>query len=161
MKRSRNRFAWLGILLVALLLSLGVTGVGYALWTDAVDIHGIVEPGCIGVALSEGQGVPSGNVTGAIAGHTISIEIDAGAAGDYAYAGFDIHNIGTIPVKIQSIQIACPPGAEPVLTGVAVGTQIDQNGVGSDTVYGTVTVTVPAAGIYNCQVTFAFVQWNL
>jgi len=63
MKRSRNRFAWLGILLVALLLSLGVTGVGYALWTDAVDIHGIVEPGCIGVALSEGQGVPSGNVT--------------------------------------------------------------------------------------------------
>jgi len=75
MKRSRNRFAWLGILLVALLLSLGVTGVGYALWTDTVDIHGTVEPGCIGVALSEGQGVPSGNVTGAIAGHTISIEI--------------------------------------------------------------------------------------
>jgi len=159
MKRRRNRFARIGMLSIALLLALCVTGVGYAAWTDTVSIGGTVETGYIGVELSVGD--CSQNVTASIADHTIIIEIDAGGAGKYSYYNFDIHNVGTIPVKIQGIVKDCSGGPVPTVSGVEVGTQIEQDGVDPDTVCGNVTMTVPCAGTYICEVTFDFVQWNL
>lgn len=147
------------MLSIALLLALCITGVGYAAWTDTVSIDGTVETGYIGVVLSEG--VSSTNVTASIAGHTIYIEINAGGEGKYEYRDFDIHNTGTIPVRIQDIQIVCSPGLQAGVNGVGVGTQIEQSGVDPDTVYGTVAMTVLGAGTYSCKVTFYFVQWNL
>jgi len=161
MRRKRNRFARIGMLSIALLLALCVTGVGYAAWTDTVSIGGTVETGYIKVELSDGQGSPSGNVTASIAGHTIIIKIVAGCAGKYSYYDFDIHNVGTIPVKIQGIVKDCSGGPVSTVTGVGVGTQIEQDGVDPDTVCGNVTMTVPCAGTYICKVTFDFVQWNL
>ena len=158
-KRKRNRFARLGTLSIALLLSLCVMGVGYAAWTDTVRIDGTVEMGYIGVVLS--KGTCSQNVTASIAIHTIDIGIDAGGEGEYEYSGFDIHNTGTIPVKIQDISIVCSNGLVAEVSGAGVGTQIEQSGVAPDTVYGTVTMTVSGAGTYSCEVTFYFVQWNL
>jgi len=159
MRGRRNRFSRLGLLSLALLLSLGITGIGYAAWTDEVTIDGTVEIGYIGVVLSEG--VSSGNVTASIVGHTIEIEINAGGEGEYEYRDFDIHNTGTIPVKIQDIQIEPSGGLAVEVSGVEVGTQIEQSGVDPDTVYGTVAMTVPGAGTYTCKVTFYFIQWNL
>lgn len=149
------------MLSIALLLSLCVMGVGYSAWTDEVSIGGTMEMGYIEVVLSDGQGFPSGNVTASIVGHTIDIEIEAGGEGEYRYRNFDIHNTGTIPVKIKDIQIVCSPGLQAGVSGVGVGTQIEQSGVDPDTVYGTVAMTVPGAGTYTCEVTFYFVQWNL
>ena len=159
MRKKRNRFARLGMLSIVLLLSLCVMGIGYAAWTDTVSIDGTVEMGYIEVVLSEG--VSSTNVTPSIVGHTIDIEIDAGGGGEYEYRDFDIHNTGTIPVKIQDIQIVCSAELVAEVSGVGVGTQIEQSGVDPDTVYGTVTMTVLGAGTYSCKVTFYFVQWNL
>jgi len=158
MRRRRNRFARIGMLSIALLLALCVTGVGYAAWTDTVSIGGTVETGYIGVVLSEGD--CSQNVTASIAGHTIDIKIDAGGAGEYE-CHFDIHNMGTIPVKIQGIVKDCSGGLVPTVSGVEVGTQIEQDDVDPDTVSGIVTMAVPCAGTYTCEVTFDFVQWNL
>ena len=148
----------MGLLSLALLLSLCVTGIGYAAWTDELTIDGTVEIGYIGVVLSEG--IPSGNVTASIVGHAISIEIDAGGEGEYEYLDFGIHNTGTIPVKIQDIQIGSSGGLAAEVTGVRVGTQIEQSGVDPDTFYATVTMAVPGAGTYTCEVTLYFVQWN-
>jgi len=157
--RKRNRFARIGMLSIALLLSLCVMGIGYAGWTDTVSIDGTMKTGYIEVVLSEGG--CSQNVTASIVGHTIDIEIDAGCKGKYVYHNFDIHNRGTIPVKIQGIGIVCSGGLVAEVSGVEGGTQIEQSGVDPDTVYGTVTMTVPGAGTYTCEVTFYFVQWNL
>jgi len=159
MRRRRNRFSRLGLLSLALLLSLCITGIGYAAWTDEVTIDGTVEMGYVAVVLSEG--VSSANVTASIVGHTIDIEINAGGEGEYEYRDFGIHNTGTIPVKIQDIQIEFSGGLAAEVSGVEVGTQIEQSGVAPDTVYGTVAMTVPGAGIYTCKVTFYFIQWNL
>lgn len=159
--RKRNRFARLGMLSIALLLSLCVMGIGYAGWTDTVSVDVTMKMGYIEVVLSEGQGFPSGNVTASIVGHTIDIEIEAGDEGEYEYRNFDIHNLGTIPVKIQDISIVPSGGLVAEVSGVEVGTQIEQSGVAPDTVYGTVVMTVTGAGIYTCEVTFYFVQWNL
>ena len=158
-KRNRNRFSRLGLLPIVLLLALCLTGVGYGMWSDEVYIEGTVEMGYIGVVLS--KGVSSTNVTASIVGHTIDIEIDAGGGGVYEYRDFDIHNTGTIPVKIQDIRIVCSGGLVAEVSGVGVGTQIEQSGVDPDTVYGTVTMTVPGEGTYTCEVTFYFVQWNM
>lgn len=159
MRRRRNRFSRLGLLSIALLLSLGITGIGYAAWTDEITIDGTVEIGYVAVVLSEG--VSSGNVTASIVGHTIDIEINAGGEGEYEYRDFGIHNTGTIPVKIQDIQIESSGGLAAEVSDVEVGTQIEQSGVDPDTVYGTVAMTVPGAGTYTCKVTFYFIQWNL
>ncbi|MDH4367183.1 MAG: hypothetical protein OEV57_03485 [Dehalococcoidia bacterium] len=158
MRKKSNRFSRLGMLSVALLLALCVTGVGYAAWTDTAVIDGTMEMGHIEVELSEG--VSSENVTASIVYHTIHLGINAGCGGDYQYLGFDIHNIGTLPVRIQDITIDCP-GLRAEVSGVGVGTQIEQSGVDPDTVYGTVTMSVPGPGAYTCEVTFDFVQWNL
>ena len=53
--RKRNRFARLGILSIALLLSLCVMGIGYAGWTDTVSVDVTMKMGYIEVALSEGE----------------------------------------------------------------------------------------------------------
>ena len=158
-KRKRNRFARLGMLSIALLLSLCVMGIGYAGWTDTASIDGTMKMGYIEVVLSEG--VSSTNVTASIGGHTIYIEINAGGEGEYEYRDFDIHNTGTIPVRIQDIQIVYSPGLQAGVNGVGVDTQVEQSGVAPDTVYGTVAMTVLEAGNYSCEVTFYFVQWNL
>jgi len=144
------------MLSIALLLALCVMGVGYAGWTDTVSIDGTMKTGYIEVVLSEGG--CSQNVTASIVGHTIDIEIDAGGGGVYGYC-VNIRNMGTIPVKIQDIVCSGELVAE--VSGVGVGTQIEQSGVSPDTVDGTVTMTVPCAGNYTCEVTFYFVQWNL
>ena len=159
--RKRNRFARLGLMSIALLLSLCVMGIGYAGWTDTISIDVTMKTGYIEVVLSEGQGFPSGNVTASIVGHTIDIEIEAGDEGEYEYRNFDIHNLGTIPVNIQDISVVCSGGLVAGVSGVERGTQIEQSGVDPDTVYGTVAMTVPGAGNYTCEVIFSFIQWNL
>ena len=45
MKRRRNRFSRLGLLSIALLLALCVTGVGYGMWSDEVYIEGTITTG--------------------------------------------------------------------------------------------------------------------
>ena len=45
MRRKRYRFARPGLLAIALLIALGMTGIGYSAWTDQVAIEGTLETG--------------------------------------------------------------------------------------------------------------------
>ena len=162
MKRRRGKFSRLGLLPIALLLALCVTGVGYAAWTDEVYIVGTVGMGYIGVVLN--PDVCSSPVTCSVSSpHTLHVTFSNPQAGNYT-CSFTIMNTGTIPVKIQSIDTSgVPNGVVVSVTGVMKGTQIEQDGVHPDSFDGAVMVTVEEScgGTFSLNVTFSFVQWNM
>jgi hypothetical protein len=163
--RKRNRFARLGLLSIALLLSLCVMGIGYAGWTDTASIDGTMHTGYIEVALSPGA-CSSNNISCSVsAPHTLHIALTYPDPGTYT-CGFTVDNTGTIPVKIQSIDIdssGVPGDVGVSVSGVAEGDQIEQAGVDGESVEGMVEVIVPedSNGSFSFDATFSFVQWNL
>jgi hypothetical protein len=163
MRGKRNRFSRLGMLSIALLLALCLTGVGYAAWTDELAIDGTAELGYVEVVLSPGACSDPQISCSVDPAHTLVITLTNAQAGVHT-CGFTITNTGTIPVKIQSIGISgVPAGVEVSVLGVAQGTQIEQSGVYPDSVSGTVRVLVLEGCIASCsfEVAFSFVQWNM
>ena len=163
MRRRRNRFSQLGALSIALLLSLCVTGIGYAVWWDTASIEGTMRMGYIEVDLSPGDCSAPEITCSLLAPHTLVVTLTNAAPGTYA-CGFTITNTGTIPVKIQSIvPTGVPDGVEVFVSGVVVGTQIEQADVYPDSVEGAVIVTVQESceGTFSFNLAFSFVQWNL
>ena len=164
MRRRRNRFSRLGLLSLALLLSLCVTGIGYAAWTDQLTIDGTAEIGSVEVVLDPGACSPSQITCSLLAPHILSVTVTNAPPGTYT-CGFTITNTGTIPVKIQSIDTSgvVPAGVEVSVLGVAEGTQIEQAGVYPDSIEGMVRVIVPENGCvsFSFEIAFSFVQWNL
>ncbi|MCK4580918.1 MAG: hypothetical protein KAU10_06165 [Dehalococcoidia bacterium] len=165
MRRRRNRFSRLGLLSLALLLSLCVTGIGYAVWWDTTSIEGTMRMGHIEVVLSQGICSDPAITCSVPTPHTLVVTLTNGPGGTYV-CGFTVTNTGTIPVKIQSIDIdpaGIPDGVDVSVSGVAEDTQIEQAGVHPDSVAGAVFVTVPAGceGMFSFSITFSFIQWNL
>ena len=168
--RKRNRFARLGMLSIALLLSLCVMGIGYAGWTDTVSIDGTMKMGYIEVELSPGECSDPEKISCYVsapsapsAPHTLVVTLTNPPAGNYT-CGFTITNTGTIPVKIQSIVTSgFSNGVEVSVLGVTEGTQLEQAGVYPDSFDGAVIVTVQASceGTFPVNVAFSFVQWNM
>lgn len=163
--RKRNRFARLGVLSIALLLSLCVMGIGYAGWMDTADINGTMQTGYIEVVLSPGACSPNNISCSVGAPHTLQITLTEAEPDTYT-CGFTITNTGTLPVKIQSIDIdtsSVPGGVDVSVTGVVKGTQIEQAGEEDDSAEGMVFVVVPENGSvsFSFDVIFSFVQWNL
>jgi hypothetical protein len=164
--RKRSRFARLGVLSIALLLSLCVMGIGYAGWTDTVSIDGTMQMGYIEVVLSPDTEGSSHNISCSLsAPYNLHITLNYPKSGTYTY-GFTIDNTGTIPVNIQSIDIdtsGVPGGVDVSVLGVNKSDQIEQAGVVGDSVGGTVSVIVAEdyGGTFSFDVTFSFVQWNL
>ena len=161
----RKRFPPLGLLSITVLLSLCITGVGYATWTDEIAIDATAETGYIDVVLTQGDCSHPDIITCSVSEsdpHTLEVILTNAPPGDYA-CDFTIENTGTIPVKIQSIDIPEIPGVEVSVSGVAVGTQIEQAGVEPDSVEGAVLVTVHEGCQVTCsfEIAFSFVQWNL
>jgi hypothetical protein len=161
--RKRNRFSWLGTLLIALLLALCVTGVGYAAWTDEVTIDGTANLGYVEVVLSPGACSAPEITCSVLAPHTLVVTLTDAPLSTYT-CGFTITNTGTIPVKIQSIVTSgVPTGVEVSVPGVVKDMQIEQAGVYPDSVEGIVIITVQESceGTFSVNVAFLFVQWNM
>ena len=163
-KRNRSRFSRLGMLSIALLLSLCVMGIGYAGWTDTASIDATMETGYIEVVLSPGACSDPEIISCYVsAPHTLVVTLTNPPAGNYT-CGFTITNTGTIPVKIQSIVTSgFSNGVEVSVSGVMEGTQLEQAGVYPDSFDGAVIVTVQASceGTFSVNVAFSFVQWNM
>lgn len=162
--RKRNRFAQLGMLSMALLLALCITGVGYAAWTDEIIIDETANLGYVELVLSPGACLDPQITCSLGAPHTLVITLMDAPPGTYT-CGFTITNTGTIPVKIQSIDISgvLPAGVEVSVLGVVKGMQIERAGVYPDNVKGMVQVIVFESCIVSCsfEVAFSFVQWNM
>jgi len=162
--RKRKRFSRLGMLSIALLLSLCVMGIGYAGWTDTASIDGTMKMGYIEVVLSPGACSDPEIISCYVsAPNTLVVTLTNPPAGNYT-CGFTITNTGTIPVKIQSIVTSgFSNGVEVSVSGVTEGTQLEQAGVYPDSFDGAVIVTVQASceGTFSVNVAFSFVQWNM
>lgn len=152
---KRNRFARVGILSIALLLSLGIMGVGYAVWTDTAFVDGTVETGSWVGVLDEPV---SQNITLSVAPpDTLNVSVsNAQVTTDYT-GSFEVNNTGTVPIKIGSIDFDLPPNTTASVTGVHVGDQIEPGGT---KFAGVSTSTVIACNSYDFTVTFTFVLWN-
>ena len=161
--RKRNRFARLGMLGIALLVALCLTGVGYGAWTDEISIYETANVGYVELVLGPGACSSPEITCSVVALHTLVVTLTNPQAGNYT-CGFTITNIGTIPVKIQSIDTpAGTPDVEVSVLGVTEGTQIEQAGVYPDYVEGIVQVIVLNGCIASCsiEIQFSFVAWNM
>ena len=163
MERKGGRFSRIGMMSVALLLALCVTGVGYAGWTDEVSVEGTANLGHIEIGLSPGECSGPEVACSIIAPHTLIVTLTNAQPGTHS-CGFTIANAGAIPVKIQSIAVSdIPTGVAVSVLGVAEGLQIEQAGVYPDYVEGVVEVVVLDGCIASCsiEIQFSFVPWNM
>jgi hypothetical protein len=147
----------MGILSVALLMAVGFTGVGVSYWSETLDMSATVETGTYGSELSPGTPEPEANVSCIIDGNTLNITITDATVGWYYYRNFDIHNNGTVPIKIESISISAPSEVTATVSDVHVDDVIE----GGGTSFGTVNMEVTEAGdYYDLQVTIDTILWN-
>ena len=140
-RRKTDSFAKMGLLSVALIIALGVTGVSYGLWSDTVSIRGIIETGIIDTELDweSSKCVPPTGGTG-IGGYaddmTLHVTVTNAKPNVDYYSYFNIDNFtgfGTLPVTITGYDIAeSYIGVVAEITGVVVGEQIDPG----ETIYG-------------------------
>ena len=155
MRKRRGRFARLTTVFLALLVALVLTGMGYGIWSDTLTLSTTLEMGTWDAHLS--PGVPDAGVSCNIIGDTLYITITGATVGSYSYTNFDVHNNGTVPVKIQSISISSPAGVTTGVSGISVNNVID----GGETLFGTVNMGVTvAAESYGVQVTINTILWT-
>ena len=140
---------------LALLVALVLTGMGYGIWSDTLTLSTTLGMGTWGSELS--PGVPDAGVSCIPDGNTLHITITGATVGLYQYTHFDVHNTGTVPVKIQSIGISSPAGVTTTVSGISVNNVID----GGATLHGTVNMAVTvAAESYDVEVTINTVLWT-
>jgi len=159
-KKKRNRFARLGMLSIALLVSLCVTGIGYAGWTDTVSVDGTVETTSWGGSLSDPDpSVPSSkNITLSVASpDTLKVRVSYAKANTPYTGTFKVNNTGTVPIKIKSIVPDLPSGVTASVSGVSEGYLLEPG----ETKSAGVSTSTPVEGKeYDFTVTFTFVLWN-
>ncbi len=147
---------------MVLVLAIGVMGISYGAWSDTVDIASTVETGDWGVEVTEGT-CSDLKITGSATGNVLTVTVTNGVP-DSAYdCGLTVSNTGSIPIKIQSIDIdksgLTKPGEVTITTpGIALGDQIDEGIPQNGTVH--VSLTNDAETTFIFTVTFNVVQWN-
>ncbi len=155
---------------MALVVGLGIMGVGYSAWLDAVSIDTNLGVGTWGIGLSNPvpgsanttmviptiAATATGEIPPAMMNVTLNVArpTNTSAAASY-YGTFLVTNTGTVPVKIKDI-LKVGPGVLTIINGVAVGDVIDP-GV---TKLATVTMLVSENGPYAIQITFIVVPCN-
>jgi hypothetical protein len=156
--RNRGRFARVGLLCVALLICLGITGVGYAGWTATAFVDGNVETGSWGGSLG-GLAPTSPNITLIVVSPgTLGVSVSYTVA-NAAYTGsFEVSNTGTVPIKVDSIAVhGLPAHTTGIVSGVSAGAQIEPG----ETKYADVNTSSSIEGdSYSFTVTLTFKLWN-
>ena len=161
-----------------LTLCLATVGASYASWTKTLDINGTVDTGQLNVEFlncavtdSEQPNVPDGPVdTGSTLvvcldttgdGHNDSMEVsmEGGYMCYTATVTFDVHNFGTVPVKVRVVDITeTVPGTVEVAVVGIMGVQIEPG----QSIPGTLTAHVATneTGSYGFDVYIEAWNWN-
>jgi len=129
----------------ALMIALMLVGVSYAMWEKTITITGTVYTGVVdvefcGVTVSsdETKVVSSWDAVVTDPEH-ITVTIDNAYPCIWYKIDADINNVGTIPVRIQSITVTgLPTYAEYTLSGAVKGDQIDTTAMVTAGVHGAV-----------------------
>jgi len=159
------------ILMVALML----VGVSYAMWEKTITITGTVNTGIVdvkfcNVAVSSVEGKVVSSWTSVLTDpEHITVTIDNAYPCIWYTIDADINNVGSIPVRIQSITVTgLPDYAEYTLSGAIVGTEIEQFGTPGDTVHFDIEIhllnspmtPMGAAGDFTFTVSIQCIQYN-
>jgi hypothetical protein len=170
-RRRRNGFAKTGIVCLVLLVALAFTGISYAAWLDKVNVLGTVNTGTRSAELSVTGCQPADDMDYVLSDYYVAeppspdrievIILNPEANGDY-YCDFLIVNDGTIPVKIETIEIDYGnlPGGSTVDTDIEEGQQIDTGPGVAGTVHAQLPDTVDTSIDYTFTITFIVVHWN-
>jgi len=164
-------------LFLTVLLVSSMVGAAYAMWDKTLYINGEVNTGEVSLEIiSVGSDDPPGTIdpgkdkdvgwTTATIGadkQTITVTIHNAYPCYEVYVHFTVHNIGTIPVKLQSITVTAPPCLT-VEGWNKLGEQIDPHPSANDrsdnTVYVHVEQGAGQGSTYTFTVKFYYVQWN-
>ncbi|MCK4723675.1 MAG: hypothetical protein KAT75_10240 [Dehalococcoidia bacterium] len=166
-----RKFVKIGLLFLVLALTLAGIGVGYAMWDKTLYIDGTVSTGevnmeIISVApddlgIDPGHDKDVGNTTAVIdpGAQSITVTINNGYPCYTVFVHFTVHNNGTIPVKLQAINVTAPP--EITVDGWnGIGEQIDPCEKRDNTISVHVEQIADELATYTFTVEFYYVQWN-
>lgn len=160
----------IGLICLALVLTLGLMGVGYAMWSKTLDISGTVNTGevnaifttatCTEDPEAEGKDVGSCEVLGA-GTQTLTITITNGYPCYGCTVDFTVDNTGTIPVKVQSLSaIGAPSEITVNWTGLICGTQIEPGMSAPGDIHVHVEQSAAELATYTFSAEILLVQWN-
>jgi len=153
----------MGTVCVAMMMALGAMGGSYGLWSEILEISGTVETGTYSANITWCGSCSHPTIISCsrVDNDTLEVTVADAAEDDPDYScDFDIKNIGTIPLKIQSIVVDPSPPATGVdvwTTDVVVDTQIEPGVVKGGTVYVSLSEDVSE---FTFTVTFNVIPWN-
>jgi hypothetical protein len=162
--KRKFSFTKTGILALVMVVALGVLGVTFSVWAETLYIDGAVSIGTVTSGLTCGTCSPSIGETriSCQENSNLRFTVTNATSGIEYSCQFKVQNTGSIPIRIQGIDIAGVPADVNVwITGVHEGDLID-NG---EFMIGTVHVSVePDSPIvednFTFTVTVTVVQWD-
>ena len=161
----------IGLISLALVLALGSLGVGFALWSDTLYLEGTIDTGevevCIVSIASDDTGLDPGYdkdvawvETAIIDCHTATITIHGAYPSYHTYVHFTSLVGGTIPVRLQSINITNPDPCITVDAWDSIGEQRHPGEPADNTIYVHVEQCAEQNATYTFTVEFFYVQYN-
>jgi len=163
-------FGKIGIVFLVLVMALGTLGIGYAMWDKTLHTVGSVNTGevdaifttatCTEDPEADGKDVGSCSVVGA-GTQTLTITITNGYPCYGCTVDFTIDNVGTVPVKVQSLDLSGVPAEITVTwTTVTVGDQIEPGGSAPGDIHIHVEQEAGELASYTFSAKIYLVQWN-
>jgi len=111
--KKGSSFAKIGAIILAVVMGLGLMGLGVSYWSDTVNIDATVEMGeaLFELTATDNSTSPSGgSVTCQVVNDALEVTVvDASTAYDY-YGHFTIENTGDIPLKMAVYESTVPEG---------------------------------------------------
>lgn len=171
---GKNEMKKIALVSLALVLALGMLGVGYAHWEKSLYIEGTVNTGEVNMEIiSAASDDPPGNIdpgkdkdVGCTRvqidpsdNQRVIVTVENGYPCYEVYIHFTAHNNGTIPVRLQDIIVTAPP--EITVEGWdGIGEQIHPCQRSDNTGHLHIEQIAGELATYTFTVEFVYVQWN-
>ena len=161
----------IGLICLTLVLALGAMGVGYALWFDTLYLDGTVETGEVDTAIvsiaSDDVGIDPGynkdvasTVVAIVDSKTATVTITDGYPSYSNWIHFTTHIQGTVPVRLQAINIVNPNPCITVDAWDGIGEQRHPGENADNTLFFHVEQCAEQGATYTFTVEFFYVQYN-
>lgn len=159
MKHAMQWESYIGLICLALVLSLGAVGIGVAAWRGELAASGVVNTGNIDIVFDNCR-VWGSNASTCIAsgGKKLIVDVDDAYPGYTAHFRYRVENWGTVPVKFR-IEVS---RKSPVLDikGTFPRGVIGANGDGEQADLWLTVNDCDESATYTFEVNLVFSQWN-
>lgn len=118
--------ARVGVLFMSIVVMLAMVGVGSALWSEVMDIGGLVQTGDVDVEFSlldpptfeNDHGKDVADCSAVLSDNLLEVVIGGGYPSYECWVPFDVHNVGSVPVHVYHPQWLVVPPTEAVTFSV-------------------------------------------